>query len=179
MMRLGENDTVQIRHGNVAGAGQKNFPAIGFEQRRETFCPVEREFFFKSAVEDAVGATLKPPWPGSITMTRLPNASGGPNNSGSMFFPQIGAVDENLVIDEFRGETETDLRAVPSRFAAADVQNHRAVRRPNGVCGHRCAGQQSAAGRSCFRPPTDPAKSMSSPARMVARTVSGWYGQLA
>ena len=58
MMRLGENDPVQVGHGDVAGARQKNFPAIGFEQRCETLGPVECEFLFKTAVEDAAGADV-------------------------------------------------------------------------------------------------------------------------
>ena len=70
VMRLGKNDPVQVRHGDVAGARQKNFPAIGFEQRRKTFGPVEREFFFEPAVEDTAGADVGAAMAGSITMTR-------------------------------------------------------------------------------------------------------------
>src|ERR1039457_5766566 len=57
-------------------------------------------------------------------------------------FIQIEAVNEKLVVSELRSEAELNFRAVPSRVAAADVQNHRAVRRPNGICGHGRAGYQ-------------------------------------
>jgi len=56
-------------------------------------------------------------------------------------FLQINAMNENLVVNEFRGETELNFRAVPGRVAAADFQNHRAVRRTHRIRGHGRIGQ--------------------------------------
>ena len=53
VMRLGEHDAIRIGHIHVAGARQKNLPAICFEQWREPFRPVEREFLFQPSVQNA------------------------------------------------------------------------------------------------------------------------------
>ena len=97
VMRFGKNDPVQVRHGYVAGARQKNFPAIGFEQRRETFCPVERELLFQPAVEDAVGADVGAAMAGVNHDDTIAKGQRRPKQQRLNVFLQIEAVDENLV----------------------------------------------------------------------------------
>ena len=84
-----------------------------------------------------------PPWPGSITMTRLvPKVKRRVAQKRFKISPQIEFVQENLVANELRLEAEIDFDAVPDRFAAADFQDHHAICRTNRIHGHRLAGQQ-------------------------------------
>ena len=59
VMRFGEHDAICIGNVHVTGARQKHLPALLFQQRRQPFCPVKREFFFKPAVQNAVGAEIR------------------------------------------------------------------------------------------------------------------------
>ena len=82
MVRLGKRDAVGQGHIRAIGPGQKRL-AVCRQQGREAQRPIECEFLLKPPVQNAVRADVfAPPWPGSITMTRLPNVKGGPNSSG-------------------------------------------------------------------------------------------------
>ena len=58
MMFLRKCNPVVVGYIRVAGARQKYPPALLFQQRRQALGPIQREFFFKPAVQDAVRADI-------------------------------------------------------------------------------------------------------------------------
>ena len=156
VVRLGEHDAVRIGHISVAVARQKNRPALRFQQRLEPLRPVEREFLFKPAVQNAVRAGVA----AAVAGVNHDDAVGAERQRRSAeqrleIFLQIKLVQKNFAVNELRLEAEIDFDAVPGRLPAADGQNHHAVARTDRISRHRRSVRAGAARRVCVPPPSD------------------------